>query len=125
MTTKEAVMRKLGLILAAMALVAGGVWAAAAMAGVHGAAPGSTGTGTTHVVVPVQRLTGVHSATAVHRTAVHHKAASEAESPGEPAGDENGDENGAPEHDTHADPAGQNVDHQCPPDCDTAHGEQP
>jgi hypothetical protein len=35
-------------------------------------------------------------------------------------------ENGAAgEGDTHEDPAGQNVNHECPPNCDTANGEQP
>jgi hypothetical protein len=31
----------------------------------------------------------------------------------------------AKEGDTHEDPAGQDVNHQCPPDCDTANGEKP
>jgi hypothetical protein len=48
------------------------------------------------------------------------KTGEQAEAPGsEQAG------GSAAEGDTHEDPAGQNVDHQCPPDCDTANGEKP
>jgi hypothetical protein len=51
--------------------------------------------------------------------------------PGENSGEtENGGEqeggNGeGTESDTHEDPDGQNVNHDCPPNCDTQNGEQP
>lgn len=49
---------------------------------------------------------------------------SAAESGNESEGESNG-ESGGNETDTHEDPDGQNVDHQCPPSCDTANGETP
>lgn len=40
-------------------------------------------------------------------------------------GESSGEEGGGTESDTHEDPDGVNVDHQCPPSCDTANGEKP
>lgn len=40
-------------------------------------------------------------------------------------GESSGEEGGGTESDTHEDPDGVNVDHQCPPSCDTANGENP
>jgi hypothetical protein len=51
--------------------------------------------------------------------------AGESESAGENESGGETENGAAGEGDTHEDPAGQNVNHECPPNCDTANGEQP
>lgn len=68
----------------------------------------------------------VNAKTVVKPAAPKQQSAAEGSDPeatGESAGEtENGS---ATEGDTHEDPAGQDVNHECPPSCDTANGEQP
>lgn len=58
-------------------------------------------------------------------TQVTGSEAGEAERAGESEKARETENGAANEGDTHEDPDGQNVNHECPPDCDTANGEQP
>lgn len=126
-------MRSKVLILAIGVLVALGAWAGVGASASAGHAQHSNpGTSTVRNVVHKQtHTTTVDMAktkvtTKAQRTA---KATENGTSATESEGatqSESGTESGSgTESDTHEDPAGQNVDHQCPPDCDMANGEQP
>jgi hypothetical protein len=118
-------MRKLGAMLAAVVLVAAGIWAAVV----------STASTASPAVTPVSRtavqsgqiteqVRAVHPAVKAGVTARHAPAAV-GQVKGEDPGENGENESDGNETDTHVDAPGQNVDHQCPPDCDTANGEQP
>jgi hypothetical protein len=93
---------------------------------VLGAGPSSAArsrAATTHAV-PAARThaqPAAGTATAAGQAAAESERATESESESATEA-ENGS---AAEHDTHEDPAGVNVNHECPPNCDTAAGEQP
>ena len=53
------------------------------------------------------------------------KSANASDSEGENGGESESESGGDNESDTHEDPDGQDVNHECPPNCDTANGEQP
>jgi cytoskeletal protein RodZ len=77
------------------------------------------------------------SSHATHAKAAHHAAtrtASSSASSGDPSsesdssdssGESSTESSSSSETDTHQDPNGQDVNHECPPNCDTANGEQP
>jgi hypothetical protein len=82
---------------------------------------GSNGT------APAQAKVNKGSHHRVHHARKHHKRtharSTENESSSESEG--SGSEPAGEPTPGHEDPAGQNADHQCPPSCDTANGEQP
>ncbi|GAA2277633.1 hypothetical protein GCM10010149_21310 [Nonomuraea roseoviolacea subsp. roseoviolacea] len=67
-------------------------------------------------------IAGTASITQVHPTPL--TATTQPPDPDEKSGEHEGN-NAKAEGDTHEDAKGQGVEHQCPPNCDTAHGETP
>lgn len=110
-------MRKLLVTAVAAVAVALGLWSALAA---NAATAPSHGRSTVRVSVPQQ-------ATVPQQAAVPDEATGETESgTGTETGTESGTESGSgTEADAHEDPNGQDVQHECPPSCDTANGEQP
>ena len=115
-------MRKLGAMLAAAVLVTAGIWTAVASTASQAVTP-ATKTAVQYGQT-VQQVRTVHPAVKAG-TAARHAPAAVHQAKGENPGENGENESDGNETDTHVDPPGQNVDHQCPPDCDTANGEQP
>ena len=118
-------MRNKFLIVAIGRLVALGTWAGVGASA--GAAQHSTARTTTvsHVEHKQTHKAVAHKAKSKAPAKAHRQAT--AATSGESAIEsESAAESGsATESDSHQDPPGQNVNHECPPNCDTANGEQP
>jgi hypothetical protein len=84
----------------------------------------STRNGQQSVVVANHASTvSLHQAASTSKQST--KGSSTAADEGGTESESSGEGSGGTESDTHEDPDGVNVDHQCPPDCDTANGENP
>ena len=126
-------MRKL-LVGTAMALVlALGLWFAI---GASASSPKKPTTAPVKAQVATAVVSGSHlhagTAATVARKVASSRSSVSATSPkgANPSESENESENeseggGDNENDTHEDPNGQDVNHECPPNCDTGNGEQP
>jgi cytoskeletal protein RodZ len=121
-------MRKLFTAVALSLVLAVGLWF-----GLMGTASAQHHAPRAHSHVSAAHHSG-HAATAkTHKASSSHaktKSAStdpSGESSGESSGETSGESGSSnePSTDTHEDPAGQDVNHECPPNCDTANGEQP
>jgi hypothetical protein len=121
-------MRRLLTMTTLAVAVALGLWLAVA-ASASPAHRATTGQVKTAAVTPAQvekaPSTQRVGSTSGSATQVTGSEAGEAERAGESESAGEAENGAASEGDTHEDPNGQNVNHECPPSCDTANGEQP
>ena len=117
-------MRKLIVALAAAVTVALGAWFAL---GATASTPHRAPTRSVAQVRPAAATVAGASLSGVTAQLAGTRAATSSESGGSGEQEGEGTSQEPPGEPTpgHEDPDGQNVDHQCPPSCDTANGEQP